>query len=415
MNIVESNRIIVHYGEIGLKGKNQPAFRKQLARNIARKLSVSGLDWPVEETRGYLKICVPPHSARELDHVRDLLQEVSGVVWYAPAVEFSRGELELGAPNPDLSRLEAVISEYAGERFSPGESFCVRVKRVDKRFPISSGTLERRFGAAIIQNTDWQQVNLSTPDITFQVTIYPGKVFLYSRKWRGMGGLPVGTVGRVLALLSGGIDSPVAAYLAARRGCQVDFIHFAATMMQQQEAEAYKITRIVKHLSRFTFHSRLYLVPYIHFDMAMFGAHSEYELILFRRFMARVAESLASRTRAEALLTGDNLAQVASQTMPNMVSTSRAVALPILRPLLTYDKQEIVDLARRIGTYELSIEPYKDCCAIISRHPKTRSDSRVLIGIEEETFGAEYQKLIDKTLSDAVCLEFELGKQVQNS
>jgi thiamine biosynthesis protein ThiI len=210
----------------------------------------------------------------------------------------------------------------------------------------------------------------------------------------------------VLALLSGGIDSPVAAWLMAKRGCRVDFIHFTAVAMQPEEAQPYKVCRLAQRLSDYTLGSRLFLVPYTHFDLALMREPVDYNLVLFRRFMARVAEQLARRLNAQALATGDNLGQVASQTLSNLVSASRAVELPIFRPLLGYDKDEIMALAQQIGTYEMSIEPYKDCCALIAQHPRTRSQHERLAALEARVF-PDYQKLIDQTLAEAVCLRTE--------
>ncbi|HDL17646.1 MAG TPA: tRNA 4-thiouridine(8) synthase ThiI [Bacteroidetes bacterium] len=408
------NKIIIHYGEIGLKGKNQPVFRKQLKRNIQQKLKTAALDWPVTETRGSLSIDVPESAVEQIEQARQILREVAGIVWFAPAVKtlFTDGNFSDG--NTKLKKMAETVTQIANGRDAEGKTFCVRVKRSDKNFPFNSLQLERRFGAAIIENTNWKKVKLDNPDVTFSIIVQPGAALFYDQRFPGMGGLPVGTVGKALTLLSGGIDSPVAAFLAAKRGCRVDFIHFTATTMQQKEAAAYKITQLARDLSHFTLRSKLYLVPYIHFDMALFGKQVSYELILFRRFMARTAARLAGRIDAEVLLSGDNLAQVASQTMSNLVSTSRAIGMPILRPLLTYDKQEIIDLAKKIGTYQLSVEPYKDCCAIISRHPKTRSRHENLTRLEEEIFAGKYDDLIEKTLQDTVCLEFRDG-EMQNS
>jgi thiamine biosynthesis protein ThiI len=226
-----------------------------------------------------------------------------------------------------------------------------------------------------------------------------------------MGGLPVGVTGRVLTLLSGGIDSPVAAYLIARRGCSVDFIHFTADQPQQNQAEGNKVSQIVQELSRITMRSRLYLVPSSYFQVAILGRQMKNELIIFRRFMTRVAERLARKRDAQALVVGDSLGQVASQTLENIVTNSQAGELPILRPLLTYDKEEIVELAKRIDTYHISLKPYKDCCSILVSNPRAKSN-HVLISREERALLPEYEDLIDRTLKDAVCLEYAWGERV---
>ena len=406
------NLILIHYGEIGLKGKNQPTFRKRLKKNIQLQLKVLDLAWPVTETRGYLTISVPENCENSLKTVLAKLRDTPGIVWYTPCLRITYEDLKVKSDSFDDAILEKNIIDLANRGFIEGKTFCVRSKRTDKNFPSSSMELEKNIGAAIIKNSKWNNVNLNNPDVTFFLNIQKGSVFIFNDKMAGCGGLPVGTVGNVLTLLSGGIDSPVAAYLAARRGCRVNYIHFTATRMQQQEAKDYKITKMVMDLSRYTLRSQLYLVPYIYFDMAMFDKNVDYQLILFRRFMARVAEKLAKDIYAESLITGDNLAQVASQTLSNIVSTSKAVSIPILRPLLTYDKQEIIVLAKKIATYQQSIEPYKDCCAIISRHPKTVSKHEILSKIESEIFADQYNDLIEKTLNDKIRLDFKLGEYV---
>lgn len=408
LQFVQSQKtILIHYSEIGLKGRNQPLFRRQLRANIRKKLRALSLNWTLQEKPGFLSVAVPADATQELiDRCVSGLCEVFGIAWLAVTEPLPHGGFTLDTRAEDLANLEQRLIALAKDEFAADKTFCVRVKRAEKAVPLTSVELENRFGRLIIDNTPWKKVNLDNPDALFQVEIRPEGSFLFSNKLKGRGGLPVGTAGRVLTLLSGGIDSPVAAYLLAKRGCRVDFLHFTATSMQQDEARQYKVWRLAEHLRRYTLGSRLFLVPYTQFDVALVasGQHVEYDLILFRRFMARVGQTLARRIRAEALVTGDSLSQVASQTLPNLVTTSQAVEMPILRPLIAFNKDEIINLAMRIGTYEESIQPYKDCCAIISRHPRTRSRHATLAELEERLF-PDYEKLIDETLKEAICLE----------
>ncbi len=399
--------ILIHYGEIALKGRNRPQFERQLRRNVALRLASLGVDWPVRWVHDGLRIEIPASDGGKLDAVLAALGGVSGIVWFAAAAS---------VPNPSAAEEAAVpplanaVAALAREHHAADSTFAVRVNRADKRFPLNSQELERRLGQAVIQDTPWRRVNLSHPDKTFHVDVQPERIYLYVDRHSGLGGLPVGTAGRVLTLVSGGLDSPVAAFLAAKRGCWVDCIHFAASLMQHRHAVNYKISRLAEHLSCTTLRTRLYLVPYTHFELALLGGRTQYELVLFRRFMARTAQVLAERIGAQALVTGDNLGQVASQTMENLASFSRAVDLPVLRPLITYDKQEIVDVARRIGTFDISVEPYKDCCSIIGRHPKTRSRHETL-NDEERHLLPDYEGLVERTLQDAVVLEYECGER----
>lgn len=406
-------RILIHYGEIALKGRNRPEFEKALQRNVRRRLEALGLAWPVSRTHDRVCVDVEPAPEGAVEEAVEALAGVPGVVWLAAAAWLPAAQTRQRGDAPDYGLIEREIVTLAGRSWREDAAFAVRVNRADKRALVSSHELERRFGAAVIRETRWRRVDLGAPDTTLYVDVYPEGVYVHARRVRGVGGLPVGTTGRVLALLSGGIDSPVAAWLAAKRGCAVDFIHFTATAMQQSRAEEYKVTRIARDLSRYTLRSRLYLVPYDHFDVAMLRGRTRYELILFRRFMAAVAQRLAAQLGALALVSGDSLGQVASQTLENLVSNSRAVHIPILRPLITYDKQEIVDLARRIGTFEASIEPYKDCCAIIGRHPKTLSEHQALSAIEAELL-PQYDALVEATIADAAVLEFDCGTAVKS-
>jgi thiamine biosynthesis protein ThiI len=281
-----------------------------------------------------------------------------------------------------LNEIDDNLCTMATKRYQSHQSFCVDVRRSEKRFPANSVNLDKRFGASLIAKTSWEKVNLKNPMQTFWVEIQKNEVFLYSDKHKGAGGLPVNTAQKVLVMLSGGIDSPVAAYMAARRGCHVDFIHFTASHVKKEEIKKSKIGQLAQKLSGATLKSSLYVVPSTYFDLAISEKNVSYELILFRRFMARTAEKLAEDLNMHALITGDNLSQVASQTLTNIASTTRAVDIPILQPLLTYDKEEIVNLATKIETFELSIEPYKDCCSIFQRKPRTVSDHHELLRIE---------------------------------
>lgn len=399
--------ILIHYGELGLKGRNQPLFRRQLRANIRQKLRALGLAWTLQEKPGFLSIAVPPEATPEqVEACARGLRQVFGIAWLAVTQPQRVGRFSFDSWAEDLANLEQRLIALARDEFVAGQSFCVRVKRAEKAVPLTSVEMEKRFGRLIIDNTPWKKVNLDKPDAFFQVEIRPEGTFLFSDKLKGPGGLPVGTAGRVLTLLSGGIDSPVAAYLMAKRGCRVDFLHFTATSMQQDEARQYKVCKLAEILRRYTISSRLFLAPYTQFDVALVGSghRVEYELVLFRRFMARVAEALARQIRAQALVTGDNLAQVASQTLSNIVATSQAVEMPILRPLVAFNKEEIIDLAAQIGTYAQSIQPYKDCCAIISHHPRTRSRHTALSELEQRLF-PDYQKLIERTLAELLCIE----------
>lgn len=398
--------IIVHYSEVGLKGKNRPLFVKQLKYNLQLKLLSIDLSWQVQSSRDSLWIPLPEDQVAHMDSIMHALQEVVGVEWLAYCKRVAHSGFRTESWDEDWRVLKENLGALAKEQYKPGLTFAVRVRRSDKRLPFQSNTLEPELGAFIQENTPWEHVNLKHPDVTFHVKLESKTLYLYTGRTQGPGGLPVGSAGPLLVLLSGGIDSPAAAYLAARRGCQLDFLHFTAANLTREEAQQQKIYRLARTLSRYTLASHLYLVPYTYFDMAQLGKPIRNNLVAFRRFMLRVGEKLAKEKGLKALITGDNLSQVASQTLSNMITTSQAVEMPVFRPLLTFNKQEIIQLAQRIGTYEQSIEPYKDCCALISRHPRTRSSNDQLQQTEKEAFG-DYQEMIERTLKDTIC--FELG------
>ncbi|MDQ2069370.1 tRNA uracil 4-sulfurtransferase ThiI [Natronospira bacteriovora] len=402
------NRILLTYGELALKGRNLNDFKQRLRENIRLRLKAEGLPWPVRWQHKRLYVEVPETAGDSLHRAIQALSEAAGLVWIYPTRWIP------AAQRPDESHMaEAAehLLELARQSHRRGERFRVSINRVDKRFPGRSSEMERELGARIVRESDWEAVSLNRPDRNFQINIYPEGLYVFCQRLPGMGGLPVGSGGRLMTMLSGGIDSPVAAWMMAKRGCPQDFIHFTATHQQQNDPESNKVVAMARHLSRFTIHSRLYLVPYTHFDLAMLASPSDYGVIMFRRFMARVAESLCEETGALALLNGDSLGQVASQTLENMVSKSRAVTLPILRPLVGLDKQEIVDIARRIATYENAIQPYKDCCALIEQSPRTRSRHERLESEESQAFD-DYETLIQITLSEARRLDFHCGQEV---
>jgi thiamine biosynthesis protein ThiI len=337
------------------------------------------------------------------------LEQVLGITWFAPAKRYLYAGFDGDSVDRILDTVEKELCQMAKKNYTPGTAFRVDVRRSDKRFPGTSLDLERLFGASIIKNTSWDRVNLKKPDIVFYVEIQTNEVFIHTDKFRGRGGLPVNTAHRVLAMLSGGIDSPVSAYLAARRGCHIDFIHFSASHVQPEEIIKSKIGNLVKKLSEYTLKSKLYVFPSTYFDLAITGKRATFELVLFRRFMARTAEKLAEKQQMPALITGDNLSQVASQTLTNIASTIRAVEIPVLQPVLTFDKEEIIHLAKQIDTFNLSVQPYKDCCSLFQRNPRTVSNHDELSKLESEIF-ENYEKMIDQTLDDMFWVEYRYGR-----
>ncbi|MDA4136246.1 MAG: tRNA 4-thiouridine(8) synthase ThiI [Thaumarchaeota archaeon] len=350
-----SSSIVVHYGEIGIKGANRPIFEKSLERNI--RSSLRGLDGlRVKKVNQRFFVTVEDGMVSE---ARERLARVFGVAWYAKVEN-----VPLSYP----AILETAVRVLDGcERDS---TFRVSARRSDKSFDMSSQDVARKLGEDIIARLGLK-VNLSQPETTLFVDIVRDQAIVYREHVRGPGGLPVGSSGRVLHLLSGGIDSPVAAWLMMKRGCRPTFLHFYLAPGPQSVLDS-KVVDLVRSLGRYGGDSQLILIPFAPYQLATVGLPSEYEPIVFRRFVRMVAELVSADLGYPAISTGDNLAQVASQTLQNLVCIDSGSAVPTFRPVLGYDKEEIVQLAKVIGTYEISLREYKDCCSIVSRHPRTR-------------------------------------------
>jgi thiamine biosynthesis protein ThiI len=403
-----SQRILVRCPDITLKGQNQAYFQRTLIDNIDHRLNALDAKMTVKGAHGRIYIESAKSPPATIEAALRALRETPGIDSIANAQWVRPKDVRLDGSSWSL--IEAAMIEMARESYRPDASFAVHVNRVDKRLPIDSMEMARRFGNAIRQHSHWERVDLKHRDQTFYVDIYPDGVYLYDRKIKGVGGLPTGTGGRILGLLSGGIDSPVAAYLLAKRGAQVDLLHMSASHVDQRNQGSSVVARLAQRLSCYCLRTRLYIVPYTYFDLAVAKRRSGFEALLFRRFLLRVAADLARSIGARALVTGDSLGQVASQTLENLASTSQAVDTLILRPLIGMNKQEIISLAQSIGSYETSIEPYKDCCALLTSRPRTRSNVARLKALEQEI--NDYDALIDKTLEDTFCFEYDCGQQV---
>ncbi|MFH1024886.1 MAG: tRNA uracil 4-sulfurtransferase ThiI [Planctomycetota bacterium] len=359
--------VLIHYGEIALKGGNRSFFEAKLARNIEKNLA-GLLMGPVDRQYGRFVAPIAPGGWAK---AREGLSRTFGISYFAPVYRVER----------DFEALKrAVADRVAGMTFP---SFAVRARRPDKKFPVPSPVMERELGAVVWEQTK-AKVDLENPACTVGVEALWDEILFYVERVEGPGGLPVGASGRVAALLSGGIDSPVAVHLMQKRGCRVVFVHFHSAPFTTA-ASREKVRDLVKILAGWQQRGRVYHVPFIDVQQSIVEkTPPPLRVILYRRFMARIAEKIALGEHAEALVTGENLGQVASQTLQNLGAIEAAVTMPVLRPLLGFDKQEIIVMARTIGTYETSIEPHQDCCSyLMPRNPATRSRPEELSGAEE--------------------------------
>ncbi len=402
-------RIVVHYAELALKGNNRHVFVKKLKQNVKRKVNAMCLDWEVVSIHDRMFVKVPSDGHNQAQSVVEEIARIPGIAWLSLVHWFDEKIYAFLKHNHDLQVIHDQVEMLANQTYKEGYTFALKVKRSDKKFNKSSQQLAHELATTVLERTPWRDVNLSRPDQFFYVNISSQGIAVHTNKIKATGGLPVSSTGRVLTLLSGGFDSPVAAWLVANRGCNVDFVHFSASHHNAKDVESYKIARIVKKLSEVTGKSRLFIVPYTHFDMALLEHDLAYDLILFRRFMARVAEKIMHKIYAQALITGDNLGQVASQTMENINSMNQAIDAPILRPLLTYNKEQIIELSTQLDLFDVCREPYKDCCALISKSPRTKSKAEILEKMEQQHL-IDYQELMDDTLAEATEVVYQFGQ-----
>jgi thiamine biosynthesis protein ThiI len=352
------NSIIVHYQEIALKGRNRPYFIAKLVRNLRRQTSDIGVE-DVRALMGRIEIVLGPSA--EFDRVRKRLLHVFGIANFSKA-----GRVAL-----DLDVLcRAILADLAGH--AP-VTFRVNAKRADKRYPMTSPQIECEIGGRIVEALGWK-VKLDHPELAVNVELLSKQAFYSFGKQKGAGGMPTGVSGRVACLLSGGIDSPVAACRLMKRGCTVVPIHFHSYPFVSRASQE-KVREIVEILTRYQMKSTLKLVPFGELQrQIVLSVPPPLRVVIYRRMMLRIAERLARDTRARALVTGEVIGQVASQTLENLAVIAAVTSLPILRPLIGMDKEEIIVEAQRIGTYEISIVPDQDCCQLFTpRNPETHA------------------------------------------
>jgi thiamine biosynthesis protein ThiI len=359
---------IVRYAEIALKGQNRGEFVHALMNNIRAALDLEQSQ--VVRQMGQILVRVDP---ARVDEARAKLARVFGVAWFAPAA----------ICETNLDAISATAYDLARDVLDAGMTFALNTSRAIKSLPFTSHDVNNVAGGVIDRRTG-ASVDLDNPDVTVYVSVRARESFVYLERVDGPGGLPVGTNGRVLSLISGGFDSIASSYLLAKRGAHVDFLHVHVYPRMAGVLNS-KMPRLWNKLSAYTRSGRAYLANYAPFQMALLGLPGRlgrYELIAFRRLMARVGERLAAQHDYDALVLGDSLGQVASQTMANIVAVDRAVDIPIFRPLIGWDKVDIVDLVERIDLQEEAVARYKDCCSIIARHPATQANMEKIEQLE---------------------------------
>jgi thiamine biosynthesis protein ThiI len=358
---------IVHYHEVSLKRGNRPLFLRHLARNLERATSDVG---PVRLRQLSGRILLDLEGNPAPDVVRDRITRVCGVASVALA---SRVPSSVDAMKDVIAQL------LEGRRVT---SFRISARRAFKTYPLTSVELNRALGAFVVERTG-ARVDLHHAELEIHVEVLPAETFVYLDRVAGPGGLPVGASGTVAALLSGGIDSPVAAWRMIKRGCRVVFVHFHS-VPYLPDVSQHKARALAERLTEWQYRSRLFLVPFGEIQREIvLSVPGPARVVVYRRMMVRIAEALARQVGALALVTGESLGQVASQTLENIARIDEAATIPVFRPLIGTDKLEITAEAQRLGTFEISIEPDADCCTLFTpRHPATRMSAEAVRAVE---------------------------------
>lgn len=378
---------ICHYHEIGLKGKNRKFFEERLVENIKKALPKSSFLF-VKRISGRIIIKLNKAGKKKEKEIKNSLKNVFGISYFTSA-----DSCEQKIEKIKKKSLEILKSQ----KF---KTFRITTQRSKKEFALTSQQINEKIGEFIIKKLN-KKVNLEKPDLTCFIEIVEKYAFLYLEKIRGAGGLPVGVSGKAIVLLSGGIDSPVAAFYIMRRGVKVIFIHFHA-YPYTEKASIEKAKRIVKILNKFQFNSKLYLIPFALIQKEiLLKTPPPLRVILYRRMMLRIAQVISEKEKARTLVTGESIGQVASQTLENIRAIEQAIDLLILRPVIGQDKQDIIDKAREIGTFEISILPHEDCCArFLPKHPETRAKLREVKRVEKKL---NIEKLIKEAIKKSTC------------
>ena len=381
---------LIKYAEIGIKGKNRRMFEDRLVQHIER--SLRDVDGRFSVTKEFGRIYVFPEGDFDFEGALSALQYVFGISGICPVIV---------TEDEGYEKLSEQVTAYMQETWPEEQrTFKVYVRRANKQYPIESMKLAADLGEAILKACPHLSVDVHEPDILLSVEVR-SSIYIYSREIPGPGGMPVGTNGSALLLLSGGIDSPVAGYMVSKRGVQLDAVYFHAPPYTSERAKQ-KVVDLAEQVAKYSGPIRLHVVNFTDIQLAIYEKCPHEELtIIMRRYMMRIAEAFAGRDGAKGLVTGESIGQVASQTIDSLVCTNAVCTLPVFRPLIGFDKQDIVTIAEKIGTYETSIQPFEDCCTIfVAKHPVTHP---VLSIIErsEEKLEPEIGNMVEEAIRTA--------------
>ncbi|MGN0595426.1 MAG: tRNA uracil 4-sulfurtransferase ThiI [Hominimerdicola sp.] len=378
--------ILCKYGEIALKGLNKSSFEGMMIKNIKRRLRNSG-DIKISKAQSTLYV-EPMDDSVDVDEVADKLSKVFGIVKICRCCVLEK----------DMNEILTKSLDYLEADLETAKTFKVNAKRSDKRFPFKSPEICTELGGKILEKFPHLTVDVHNPDVIVTVEIREEHAYVHAGSIDGAGGIPVGSSGRAMLLLSGGIDSPVAGYMMAKRGACVQAIHFEAPPYTSDRARM-KVEKLAKLISAYCGDINFHCVPFTEIqEILRDNCPEELFTIIMRRLMMEIAQRICEKEDVQVLVTGESLGQVASQTMYAMVCTDAACRIPVFRPCIGMDKSEIVEIARKIDTFETSILPYEDCCTVFTpKHPKTRP---LLSDVEKAQSSYDWEPLIQKAVEE---------------
>lgn len=389
--------ILIKLGEMVLKGLNRNTFEAALLKNIRRRLEQLG-EYDIREAQS--TIYVEPRDGADLETAAERISKIFGIIAFTRACAVEK-------------KMDAIL-EAAGEYLRPeltaAKTFKVESKRSDKRFPLKSPEISAELGQYLLDKYPHLSVDVHNPDLVVRVEVRDFGAYVHGPALRGAGGIPVGTGGRAAVLISGGIDSPVAAWMMAKRGLELTAVHFASPPYTSERAEQ-KVADLLTKVSEYAGRMTMFTVPFAKVqEEIMAKCPEELFTLIMRRFMMRIAEKIAQRENCGALITGESLGQVASQTLQAIVCTDQAAGMPVFRPLIGMDKTEIIRIARDIDTFETSIQPFEDCCTVFTpKHPRTRPDLQYILEAEQ---ALDCDALVNECAANVKITKIYPGKRV---
>ena len=390
--------ILVKYGEIILKGLNRRLFEDQLIRNMKSVLRENVGRFKISKLQATIYV-EPIDERADIAKAVQRLQKVCGIVSISRVAQVEK----------DMNVIQEKVIDYLKDTLQKYSTFKVETKRADKTFPLKSPDISREIGGYILNNLPHLKVDVHHPDIVVQVEIRGPGAYVYFEKVSGVGGLPVGSSGKSTLLLSGGIDSPVAGWMIAKRGVKLEAVHFYSYPYTSERAKN-KVIKLGNLLTPYCGTIKLHIVPFTDIQLEIHEKCPQEQLtLIMRRFMMKISEKIAVKNDSDALITGESLGQVASQTIQSLGVTNAAVDLPVFRPLIGMDKEEIINIAKKIDTFETSILPYEDCCTVfVPKHPNTKPKLEKLLASEKHI---AMDEMIDKAVEDTETIVLESGEE----